>query len=813
MTADPRKAQMATTDVAPAAPRILLVDDEAECLAAWRRRLVAEGFHIVTASSGQDALAAVRREHLDAILLDAVLPDLSGVAVARAVKSNPTYASIPIIMISASCDERVRQAGLEAGAEEFLNKPVDGLELSRRLHSLVRLKRLADELQARNQELRIRVTERDEHARRSEQLLARTLDALPARIVFLDAERTIVACNESWRRATTAEGQAHGGLGGYYHPSQLGAGPTDAAAIDAGLQLVINEEREHFECEYACTTKTGLSSIMVRIGGFAYGHERHFVIAHEDTTAQRAAETALTASRSLYGTLVQTAPDIIVAISGDGHIHFANRGYYGLQADQVIGTSFFDYVAAEDAPVARAALARALDKGELCSFDARIGASDAPVRWYTHRLCRHDANASTLIVFSTDVTERREAERSLSRTEAELEDSRRKLMQVEKMESIGRLAGGVAHDFNNTLTIIVSFVRMLLDDLAPNDPRRADLAEVLRAADSATKLTRQLLSFSRQRKVERSVIELNQAITSIDKMLRRALGESIELVIVPNDEAIHVLLDPNQLEQLILNLSVNAKDAMPDGGTLTIALDGQGLGKGHGADDVAHITIKDTGCGMSREVRDRVFEPFFTTKGERGTGFGLATCYGIVTQAGGEIWVDSEPGVGTVFSILLPRQSEGTRPKKPSCSALQLSVAHGSTALAVEDQPPILSIICRVLRNLGFSVVEARTAEEALSLVERGKLVPKLLATDVVLPGLTGVELARRLSERCPEMRILFMSGYTGEAPGPVLQTEARNAFLPKPFSAPDLQAAIARLMHEDEGQFPASPTAKMSKS
>jgi len=802
-------------------PVVLVVDDDVQCCAAYGRRLRADGFAVLVAHSGEEALALLRDKRVDTILLDALLPDVTGVDIARQLKGDPESASIPIVILTGSFDERLRAEAFESGAEEFLNKPVDDGELTRRVRSLVKLKRMGDELNTYNSELRVRVAERDEDARRSEQILARTLDALDKRIVILDRSRTIVAGNEAWHGAAPAPTQgevAAGGVGAPYRPSLLGISPSDAAEVAAGLDAVIAKERERFtyECSCAARTADGTDRLAVAVSSFAFGPERYFVVSHEDVTRQRTTESELNASRTLYRTVVQAAPDMILTLTAEGHVVFANRGYPGASVTAVVGASVFDFIESEDVPVARAALARALADGDVCEFEARFGAAGLAKRWYANRVCRSTTTADSLgaespqlMAFCTDVSERRDAESALSRAEAELEASRKKMMQIEKMDSIGRLAGGVAHDFNNTLTIIISFVRMLLDDLAPSDPRRADLGEVLRAADSATKLTRQLLSFSRQRAVEPTVIELNSAIVGIDKMLRRALGESIELVILPAEDPVLVLLDTNQLEQLILNLAVNAKDAMPKGGTLTLSLSTQAIRRTPTEEPstFAVLTVTDTGTGMTRDAQARVFEPFFTTKGERGTGLGLATCYGAVNQAGGEIKVESELGVGTVFTILLPCQKQDATPARRASAAPLAAFKSGGVVFAVEDQAPILAIVCRVLRSMGFTVVEARTAEEALSLVERESEKPRLLVTDIVLPGLSGVELARQFGARFAELRILFISGYSGEAPGQGIRADGRTSFLPKPFSAGDLQGAVTRLLISGGVMHTAPPT------
>ncbi|MGD8861495.1 MAG: ATP-binding protein [Myxococcales bacterium] len=369
--------------------------------------------------------------------------------------------------------------------------------------------------------------------------------------------------------------------------------------------------------------------------------------------------------------------------------------------------------------------------------------------------------------------------------------------QSQKLESVGRLAGGIAHDFNNLLTSIISFSRFVMDDLAPGDPRRRDLVEVLKAADTASKLTSQLLAFSRQRSVAPSVIDLNGATVGISRVLRRLVGEQVELSVRATDRDLPVLFDPGQLDQLVMNLAINARDAMPDGGRLEISVDAHRVDR-HPAlrsGDYAALVVRDNGTGMSPEVRGRLFEPFFTTKGDKGTGLGLATCYGIVKQADGEIEVESAPGVGTAFTILLPitdATAERHASEAPAVSDGPVQLT--GMALAVEDQQPILKTMSRSLNAAGFNVLEARSAEEAIDLVESLDASIDLLVTDVVLPGLSGAKLAHRLRESRPSLKVLMCSGYVGEADASDVITGDNMTFLPKPFTGAQLRAKVLEL-------------------
>ncbi len=394
------------------------------------------------------------------------------------------------------------------------------------------------------------------------------------------------------------------------------------------------------------------------------------------------------------------------------------------------------------------------------------------------------------------VSERHETEEELRKTAAKLEDSRQQMMQAQKMESIGRLAGGVAHDFNNLLTSIICFTRFVVDDMAESDPRRQDLVEVLKAADSAARLTGQLLAFSRRRPVQPVVLDLGSALASVDRVLRRTLGESVELVIIPAEEPLCALIDAGHFDQLIINLAVNARDAMPSGGTVTLRARARTLvdADAPAAGDFVELVVNDTGSGIKPDVAPHIFEPFFTTKGDKGTGLGLSTCYGIVQQAGGLISVQSELGKGATFSVLLPRVGESKAPDARR-SSTHADLGLNGTVLVVEDQPAILRTMVRALRSSGLTVLEALNAEDALSVLSQADHSLDLLVTDVVLPGMSGPHLVERLRKAQPSLRVVYVSGYAGEDPDLYVHADDTTGFVPKPFTGRQLILRAAALL------------------
>ncbi len=400
-----------------------------------------------------------------------------------------------------------------------------------------------------------------------------------------------------------------------------------------------------------------------------------------------------------------------------------------------------------------------------------------------------------------DMTERRSLEEQLR--------------QSQKMEAVGRLAGGIAHDFNNLLTAIMGYADLLLSDLAPEDPRREELDEIRKAADRATNLTRQLLAFGRRQVLSPKVLDLGALVTDMAPMLRRLIGEDIDLAISPAAEPVQVVIDPGQLEQVILNLVVNARDAMPDGGKLTVETDSVELDQEFVAEHLGVrpgpyvlLAVSDTGIGMDEETRLRLFEPFFTTKPQgRGTGLGLATVYGVVTQSGGAIWVYSEPGKGTTFKIYLPRVEAGERAAIPQ---RQRAIERGTeTVLVVEDDPGVRALITGVLARHGYSVLDAPDSTQGLLVAGQHSGSIDLLVTDVVMPGSSGAVLAQRLRLERPGVKVLFISGYTDDAIVHHGVLEPGVAFLEKPFTPAALAAKVREVLEGRALSLAAQPAVR----
>ncbi|MGB8990391.1 MAG: ATP-binding protein, partial [Candidatus Sulfotelmatobacter sp.] len=411
------------------------------------------------------------------------------------------------------------------------------------------------------------------------------------------------------------------------------------------------------------------------------------------------------------------------------------------------------------------------------------------------RAVSNDKRKTAFELFAEDVTERRALEQQLQ--------------QSQKMEAIGRLAGGIAHDFNNLLMVISGYSEFLLDRLGPDPALRGPAQEIAGASQRASSLTRQLLAFSRKQMLAPKILDLNGVVTENLKMLTRVIGEDIDLVMVPAPSLGAVRADAGQIDQVIMNLAVNARDAMPSGGKLTIETSNISLDEEYARfhaplrpGDYVMLAISDTGLGMDSETQSHIFEPFFTTKGTKGTGLGLSTVYGIVKQSGGYIWVNSEPGKGTSFKIYLPRIAERAEPAQVVASNESAFTEPGTeTILLAEDEANLRYLARQFLEKQGYKVIEAADGAVAMQIAVAHEGVIHLLLTDVIMPGMNGRELAQRISEIRPQTKVLYMSGYTENVIGHNGTLDAGVRLLQKPFTLRDLKSKVREVL--DSTPFP----------
>ena len=517
-------------------------------------------------------------------------------------------------------------------------------------------------------------------------------------------------------------------------------------------------------------------------------------VARDVTVHKEAEAEKLHRSETHFRLLIEHASDLITVLNLKGLIRFQSPSLervLGYVPAKLLGRSVFEFLHPEDLQQARTSFERALSEpSATVSLECRFRHQNG--RWRmlqsTGRALPAAGGEDLMVLNSRDVTEQKQLEAQLR--------------QSQKMEAVGQLAGGVAHDFNNLLSVIIGHSGLLEMSLPRDQQVWESVTEIGRAAERAAALTRQLLAFSRQQVLEFQVLDLNAIVAAAEKMLRRLIGEDVQLTTSLQPDLGRVRADPGQIDQVLLNLAVNARDAMPKGGTLSFGTRNIELDPTYGS---AHpelppgryvlMAITDTGCGMTPQTQARIFELFFTTKGfGQGTGLGLSVVHGIVEQCGGYVEVYSVPERGTTFKIYLPvseepasKTSEGVHAKSPQ--------GHGETVLLVEDETPVRNVTLLLLESLGYRVLEAASAEEALCLVETGQKKFELLMTDVIMPGRSGLELAEALRSRDPGLKVLFQSGYTGEAMLRHGIVKPEMAFLKKPFALDTLAKKVREVL------------------
>ncbi|HEY7267734.1 MAG TPA: ATP-binding protein [Solirubrobacterales bacterium] len=508
--------------------------------------------------------------------------------------------------------------------------------------------------------------------------------------------------------------------------------------------------------------------------------------------------------------LLESIPDAVVAVAGDGAILLVNREserIFGYRRDELIGEPVEMLVPARHRDEHFAQRQRYFEEpttrglGTGLEFHGlRRNGSEFPLDMAVSPI--GTGEGTTAIVVVHDLSEAKESER---RRDEELARANReaRIAQSRRLESLGQLAGGVAHDFNNLLGVILNYADFVADELEQGTTAHTDVVEIRKAAERATDLTRQLLIFSRREITKPAPVHLNEVVRDIERLLGRTLGEQVELVVDLSRDVPAVLADPGQVEQVLVNLAVNARDAMPDGGRLVIETSEVELDRDFLQEhpDVSpgryvRLTVADNGTGMEPDVAARVFEPFFSTKHKgEGTGLGLATVYGIVTAAGGQISLYSEPGEGTVFRVHLPAvDSEAAA--APGQIAVDFT-GRGESVLLVEDDDTVRALAKRILTEGGYLVTPADRGAEAVRLLEDPRRDYDLLISDVVMPGMRGVELAQRARQLRPELPVLMMSGYTSPMAPEDRRALAEAPLLEKPFSRRDLLGEVRSLLDE----------------
>ena len=718
------------------------------------------------------------------ILSDYTLPRFDGMAALSLARERAP--AVPFLIVTGSVNEETAVGCMKAGATDYLLKS-----------NLARIGPAIEAALARV-ESRLEKSRAEAALRRSEANLRAIFNTSLQAFVLVDPDGTIQTLNPTaveWAERIVGRPVAEGDSIRQFIPDAHD-GFEAAMAGEARMVERHIRGRDGVDCWYETThapvvdERGGIIGVCLNV---------------RDVSERRRSEQALRESEARYRDLFDNASDLVCTTGQDGTFLYANRAWYeamGLDDAGLAGHRFLDLVHPDSRDryldvVARAEAGETLTHVEL----SLVTAAGTPITLEGNISCTAADGASAGIRgIYRDVTERKRVEEQLRR--------------AERMQAAGRLAGGVAHEVNNMMTGVIGFSEFLLRSLDPEDERRAEVAEIIKAGTRAADVTRQLLAFTRQQYLRPEVLSVNALVQALEKMLRRVLGEDHALELDLGPEAGEIRADRAQLEQVLINLMLNARDAMDGRGRVTVStrvadLDGS-YAQRHGGVGIpggryVQLAVGDTGRGMPPDVQTRIFEPFFTTKPTgHGTGLGLSTAYGVVKQSDGFIWVYSEPGLGSTFKIYLPRI--GASRAAPAQSARPPAARRGSeTILIVEDEEMVRALASRGLRDHGYTVIEARHGGEALQQLESRPMGVDLVISDVVMPEMGGRELGRRLTAIRPTLPILFMSGYTGED---VIQRgllEPGAPFQQKPF-APDGLARKVREMLDAAGPLAPEP-------
>ena len=718
-------------------------------------------------------LAELQAFEPDVILSDYTLPRFDGMAALELARNHAP--ATPFLIVTGSINEETAVGAMKAGAADYLLKS--------------NLARIGPAIEGALARVRARTEKaRAEDAlRRSEANLRAVFnDGLQA-FVLVNADGIVQALNrtaERWSQRFRGRLLREGDHIFDFNPEAAAAVRTalggEAGSVERRLRDA-NGVEAWFETTHAPVVDADGRIIGVSLNA-------------RDVSERKHAERALRESEARYRDLFDNASDLVCATDPEGRFLYVNRAWHegtGYSDTELAALRFGDLVHPESKARYAEVMARALAGETLTHVELTLmPRSDVPIVVEGNLSgARQPDGSVTLRGIYRDVTERKRVDEQLRR--------------AERMQAAGRLAGGMAHEVNNMMTGVIGFAEFLLRGLAPEDPRRSEVQEIIRAGSRAADVTRQLLAFTRQQLMHPEVLAINDVVLGLEKMLRHSLGENHDLELRLDRDLGEIRADRGQLEQVLINLILNARDALSARGRVTIATAAAELDEvyaaRHGDVGIAPgayvlLSVTDTGCGMDPGVQAKIFEPFFTTKPVgQGTGLGLSTVYGIVKQSGGFIWSYSEPGLGSTFKVYLPVLL--VAPAKPPPSKPAAPRGGSETVLVVEDEDVVRSMACRGLREHGYTVLEARNGAEALALVEENPGSIHLVVSDVVMPEVGGRELAARLIVLDPTLPVLYMSGYTGEDVVQRGLMDADAPFQQKPFTPDGLARSVRELL------------------
>jgi len=754
---------------------ILIVEDDEVLQRLIQKMLNREGHTTRSVTLGKDAIEMISEDQPSLMLLDYRLPDMSGMKVINTLQDRRN--SVPFIVITGYSDDRQVIEMMKLGARDYLLKDGNYLELLPQVVNQVILQLAAEK----------KLKETESQLQRSEKRYRLLFERNQVGNFQTTLDGRILDCNEAF---------AH--IFGYKSRKEImkqGFSELYFNHIDHEQFLKQLREKGVVRNHELCLRKKDNSPVWI-LGEcrlFSDEEEPEPIIQGTmiDITTRKQAEEALRASEELNRGIVNTAPIGIIYLDVDGTIIYVNSVMASIMGDRddmvsnVIGQKIQEIpsmVEFSGDKIVNRLLKGEIIEGEQLNYQTPRGETRI---LQIHAAPRRGSNGCIIgaVFMSADITEYRTLEEQY--------------LQSQKMEAIGQLAGGIAHDFNNLLMGITGYSELAMLKLDSDDPSINYFKEIIKSADRAASLTRQLLAFSRKQILEPRIINCNEIIINMEKMLRRIIGENIDLVTVTAPELWSVKVDPGQIEQVMMNLVVNARDAMPKGGkliieTANIEIDSRQSRKYPDLKPGSYIliSVSDNGSGMTEEVKSKIFDPFFTTKKPgKGTGLGLATVYGIIKQSGGHISVSSEIGKGTSFKIHLPMVVDEAQSISSKVDVDKLP--RGSeTILVVEDEDVVRNLACKILMKQGYDVLEAQSGDDALLMCQSLKTSIDMLVTDVIMPNMGGPELYNRLREIYPLVKALFMSGYTDDK---VLNR--RIPYLQKPFELSTLAVKVREIL------------------
>lgn len=733
------------------------------------------GFTLQSALTLECAMEAIHLNVPDLLLVDLTVQGHRAVEFCERVKSEAISADVPILLLtSAQHDLGSLMKAIAAGAGDYIDINVPCSWLRKKTELLVCQHREAAKSKKAQEALR-------ESEDRYRDLVENSTDLLCTH----DLDGLLLSANQAVIKLT-------------------GYDPKDFVNKRNIREILAPEFRDRFEMYLAALkrlgTATGVMQVVTssgerRIWEFTNSLRTEGLpapivrgMAH-DITDRWNAEIALRESEARYRRIVETTEQGVWTIDANDRTTFVNAKMahmLGYTPDEMQGMSLLNFVHEEDAPLAQNTIERSR-LGLREHQDFRFRRKDGSDLWTivaTNPIYDKNSEYAGALAMVSDITDRKRLEQQL--------------LQAQKMEAVGRLAGGLAHDFNNLLTAILGYSELSLPLLQPGSPLRGNFEQIKKAATKASSLTAQLLAFGRRQVLQPRVLNLNDVVTEMNKILCRLIGEDIDLATCLGSGLERVKVDPSQIEQVILNLAVNSRDAMPDGGRLTIETANVNLDESYAQSHpevqpgpYVMLAVSDSGCGMDEDTKAQIFEPFFTTKEMgKGSGLGLSTVYGIVNQSGGHIWTYSEPGHGTTFKIYFPAFTEPCEDHGPVHEG---STASGGseTILLVEDDDAVRGLASEILRTSGYKVLEAPSADDALRICEKHGSRIDLLLSDVVMPKMSGRRLAQLLTQSFPHLKVLYMSGYTENAIVHHGVLELDIAFLQKPFTPEALTARV----------------------